>query len=357
MSEENNQLTFSCSRRTLLIICFGQLMSLCLCGTSVFSQLLASTNGIETPTSQSFLNYILLMFAFTSQLVYDWRHFVCVLKERGWKYFLLALTDVEANFLVVKAYQYTNLTSIQVLDCFALVTVLALSFIFLKVRYKWIHYGGIGVCLVGIACMVTADYFGSRNYGPGTNQVIGDILVLSGSVLYGVSNVAQEFVVKKFSKIEFLGMLGLFGSVISGIQVAILERHALEGVTWSYDVVLYFLGFAVVLFLFYALIPNLMKMSSAAMVNLSILTADFYTLLFGLFLFKDKFSALYFVAFVLTFSGVVIYNTKPEPRIPRAQPEDQYAGITQDSPDLQLHSCCQRAETHGNDEEKPIIGT
>lgn len=36
------------------------------------------------------------------------------LKETGWKYFLLALCDVEANYLVVKAYQYTNLTSIQV---------------------------------------------------------------------------------------------------------------------------------------------------------------------------------------------------------------------------------------------------
>ena len=36
------------------------------------------------------------------------------MKERGWKYFFLALFDVEANFLVVKAYQYTNLTSIQV---------------------------------------------------------------------------------------------------------------------------------------------------------------------------------------------------------------------------------------------------
>lgn len=38
-----------------------------------------------------------------------------ILKEKWWKYLLLALTDVEANYTVVMAYQFTTLTSIQVL--------------------------------------------------------------------------------------------------------------------------------------------------------------------------------------------------------------------------------------------------
>ncbi len=37
-----------------------------------------------------------------------------ILKTKWWKYFLMALTDVEANYTVVKAYQFTTLTSIQV---------------------------------------------------------------------------------------------------------------------------------------------------------------------------------------------------------------------------------------------------
>jgi solute carrier family 35 protein F1/2 len=37
-----------------------------------------------------------------------------ILKRRGWKYLLMGLVDVEANYTVVKAYQYTTLTSIQV---------------------------------------------------------------------------------------------------------------------------------------------------------------------------------------------------------------------------------------------------
>ena len=42
------------------------------------------------------------------------KNFGIVLRLRGWKYFLLAFIDVEANFLVITAYQYTNITSIQV---------------------------------------------------------------------------------------------------------------------------------------------------------------------------------------------------------------------------------------------------
>lgn len=37
-----------------------------------------------------------------------------ILKKRWWKYLLLGFVDVEANYTVVKAYQYTTLTSVQV---------------------------------------------------------------------------------------------------------------------------------------------------------------------------------------------------------------------------------------------------
>jgi len=101
-------------RKFLAILAVGQLLSWLVCGTGVFSQLLVTNYGIDIPTSQSFLNYLLLGFIYTTALAYHPGDFKSRLKERGWKYFLLALFDVEANFLVVKAYQYTNLTSIQV---------------------------------------------------------------------------------------------------------------------------------------------------------------------------------------------------------------------------------------------------
>lgn len=38
-----------------------------------------------------------------------------VLRTKWWKYLIMGLADVEANYAVVKAYQFTSLTSIQVL--------------------------------------------------------------------------------------------------------------------------------------------------------------------------------------------------------------------------------------------------
>lgn len=101
-------------RKFLGILALGQLLSWLVCGTGVFSQLLVTNYDIAIPTTQSFLNYLLLGFVYTTALACHPRDFKTRLKETGWKYFLLALCDVEANYLVVKAYQYTNLTSIQV---------------------------------------------------------------------------------------------------------------------------------------------------------------------------------------------------------------------------------------------------
>lgn len=36
------------------------------------------------------------------------------MRRKWWKYTLLGLADVEANYLIVRAYQYTTLTSVQV---------------------------------------------------------------------------------------------------------------------------------------------------------------------------------------------------------------------------------------------------
>lgn len=53
----------------------------------------------------------------------------------------------------------------------------------------------------------------------GSNVVIGDVLVLLGASLYAISNVSEEYIVKNLSRVEFLGMVGLFGTIISGVQL------------------------------------------------------------------------------------------------------------------------------------------
>lgn len=212
-------------------VLLGQLLSILLCLSAVTSVYLTTIYNVQLPTFQNFLFYCILSSVFTSKLAcrsstsqhggdIDSGLFT-VLRKRGWRYFLLALCDAEANFLVVKAYQYTTLTSVQLLDCFTIPTVLLLSRFLLRIKYKWIHVTGVVICLVGVSCLVWADIEEGVPLGLGNDRLIGDVLCLAGAFLYGLSNVAQEFLVKTFDMVEFLGMIGVWGAVITGIQALV----------------------------------------------------------------------------------------------------------------------------------------
>jgi solute carrier family 35 protein F1/2 len=53
---------------------------------------------------------------------------------------------------------------------------------------------------------------------------VGDILCLSGATLYAISNVGQEGCVKQFDGVEFLAMLGMFGSGLNIVQSYVTPR-------------------------------------------------------------------------------------------------------------------------------------
>lgn len=219
--------------------------------------------------------------------------------------------DVEANYSVVKAYQYTTLTSVQLLDCFVVPVLMVLSWWILKTRYRPVHYVAVCICVLGVGAMVGADLLSGRDQGSTANILLGDGLVLLSASLYAVSNVCQEYTVKNLTREEFLGMVGLFGSVISTIQMVILERTNITAIQWNWKVALLFCGFALCLYTLYSCMPIVIKLSSATSVNLSLLTADLFSLFFGLFLFHYMFSGLYLVSLVVIIVGSVMFNAVP----------------------------------------------
>ena len=91
----------------------GQCLSILLCGTGTTSQLLDAWYHLSVPTTQVFIVYILLAAIFGSALATR-KDFLHIVRENWWKYIVLGILDVEGNYLVVLAYKYTNLTSIQV---------------------------------------------------------------------------------------------------------------------------------------------------------------------------------------------------------------------------------------------------
>ena len=97
-------------------IALGQMLSLCICGTAITSQYLAERYKVNTPMLQSFINYCLLFLIYTVMLAFQSGsdNLLYILKKKWWKCILLGLADVEANYLIVRAYQNTTLTSVQV---------------------------------------------------------------------------------------------------------------------------------------------------------------------------------------------------------------------------------------------------
>uniref|UniRef100_A0A8B9P7N4 Solute carrier family 35 member F2 n=1 Tax=Apteryx owenii TaxID=8824 RepID=A0A8B9P7N4_APTOW len=314
----------------LKTIILGQMLSLFICGTAVTSQYLAEQYQVNTPMFQSFINYSLLLLVYTTMLAFRTGNdsLLQILKQRWWKYVFLGLADVEANYMIVKAYQYTTLTSVQLLDCFGIPVLMALSWFILRARYKLIHFIAVAICLLGVGTMVGADILAGRQDSEGSDVVIGDVLVLLGASLYAISNVSEEYIVKNLSRVEFLGMVGLFGTIISGLQLAIVEHKDIMKIQWNWKIALLFTVFALCMFGLYSFMPVVIKVTSATSVNLGILTADLYSLFFGLFLFFYKFSGLYILSFVVIMVGFILYCSTPTRTAePTALPQPVGAGL------------------------------
>lgn len=138
---------------------------------------------------------------------------------------------------VVKAYQYTSLTSVMLLDCWSIPCVMLLTWIFLKTKYRYKKITGVIVCIAGLVLVVFSDVhagdragkwlhiytsklmcvrvhsrylYSRKSYNKqnlidpifclimsyshilgGSNPRKGDILVIAGATLYAFSNVSE----------------------------------------------------------------------------------------------------------------------------------------------------------------------
>ncbi|OMO79600.1 hypothetical protein COLO4_24370 [Corchorus olitorius] len=290
------------TKKTLVGLGLGQFLSLLITSTGFSSSELAK-KGINAPTSQSFLNYVLLTIVYGSVMLYRRQ----ALKAKWYYYVVLGLVDVEANYLVVKAYQYTSITSVMLLDCWSIPSVMLLTFLFLKTKYRFRKIAGVIVCVAGLVMVVFSDVHAGDRSG-GSNPRKGDLLVIAGATLYAISNVSEEFLVKNADRVELMSFLGLFGAIISAIQISIIERNELKSIHWTAGAAFPFVGFSLAMFLFYSFVPVLLKMSGSTMLNLSLLTSDMWAVVIRIFAYHEKVDWMYFLAFVAVAIGLIIYS-------------------------------------------------
>ena len=286
----------------------GQVLALCQTATNTFSSFLANL-GTSIPAFQSLFNYVLLTIVYLSYTwyAYGFRKWFGVVWRDGWKYFILSFLDVQGNYFTVLAYRYTNQLSAQLINFWAIVVVVVLSFLLLRVRYKPFQIIGILIACGGMGILLGSDYLQGTNNYEGDNMLKGDLFALLGATCYGLTNTFEEWLVSKRPMYEVLSFLGLFGMIINGVQAAIFDRQSFREATWNGAVGGYLTGFTIALWLFYSVVPLLLRIASAAFLNISLLTGNFWGTIIGIHVFGYTVHYLYPVAFVCIILGLVVY--------------------------------------------------
>ncbi|XP_034693999.1 solute carrier family 35 member F1-like isoform X5 [Vitis riparia] len=250
--------------RTLYVLFLGQVVSFVLAVASFSSSFIADL-GVDAPLTQSFFTYLSLALVYGSILLYRRQK----LRISWYWYLFLGFVDVQGNYLVNKAYQYSSITSVTLLDCWTIPWVIILTWSFLGTRYSLWQFFGAALCIVGLGLVLLSD--AGVGGGGGSRPLLGDILVIAGTLFFALSNVG-----------EILG----------------------------------FVGYAVSTFLFYTIVPFLLQISGATWFNLSLLTSDMWAVVFRIFFYHQKVDWLYYISFAMVAVGLIIYSKTEKDPIP-----------------------------------------
>ncbi|KAF8909403.1 hypothetical protein CPB84DRAFT_1703155 [Gymnopilus junonius] len=322
------------TRTFVLSLLAGQVVSLCITCTNVTTTELVN-RGWTLSTTQGFFTYFSLFITYTPYTIYKYgfKGWGNLILRDGWKYVILAACDVEGNFLVIRAYQYTDLLSCMLLDAWAIPVCLFFSWVYMGSRYHWTQLLGVLICIGGLGMLVASDELTSKSW-EAVAKGKGDGFMIAGATLYGFTNATEEFFVRKRPLYEVVGQLGMWGFIINGIQASGLEWKQMKEVPWTGEIIGILMAFTASMFILYTVAPLLYRMASSAYYNLSLLSSDFYGLLFGLFLFHYRPYWLYFISFAVVLCGLVTYfwHSRPEDQGVSDPKAPIYVGKTRGSP-------------------------
>ncbi|GLT94676.1 hypothetical protein SLE2022_124050 [Rubroshorea leprosula] len=287
---------------TLFILFLGQVVSFVMAIMSFTSSLIADL-GVNAPIFQTIFTYMSLALVYGSIVLYRRQK----LRLAWYWYLFLGFVDVQGNYLVNEAYQFSSITSVTLLDCWTIAWAIGLTYFFIGTRYSWWQLGGAALCVLGLGLVLLSD--SGVGGGGGSRPLLGDILVIAGTIFFAMSNVGEEFCVKKKDQVEVVSMIGLYGTLVSAVQLSILELKSVESITWSTDIILSLVGYTVSSFMFYTITPFVLKLSGATLFNLSLLTSDMWAVVFRIYFYHQQVDWLYFLAFALVVTGLIIYST------------------------------------------------
>lgn len=276
-------------------------------------------------------------------------------------YLPMALLDFYANYFTVLAFKYTTITSVTLFDALAIPTAMFLSKCCLGRQYSVVHFAGVFACSVGIGVNVVQDYHDDKNDHNDAHypyKLKGDFFAVTGGILFGINNTVGELAVRRLGgPDEYLGMLGLYATIICAVQSVLYERNEIAeffgrgdksetcSESFALSVLVAYFVSAVCTYLGAA---RFLQVSEATFFNLSLLTGDLWSVGFSVVAERIVPKPRFFVAMVFIVGGVVVYEMAPTPVL-EDRPEVQSAWP--DHVELQTSSS---SSTDEEDDEKMV---
>ena len=281
-----------------------------------------------------------------------------------WMYLICSVLDVFPNCLTLLSFRYTSLTSTTLLGSLTVPSTMLFSFYILQRRFTSRHFAGVVLCITGgiftvwsdknngidhsgslkdMSCCDLRDTLWNKTLsvagvdrgaqevldddssgGVVSHHIVGDLMAVVAAVCYGLGDTIAEYSIKHIDMQEYLGMLGLFGLIISGCIFPWLEGGTISSIFFKIrgeenggikpgDNELLQICFLLVVYIlsvycYYMSQAFFLIASDATLLNMSLQAANLYAIGFSVMFYQTWPQALFYFATFLVVTGVFVYQ-------------------------------------------------
>jgi solute carrier family 35, member F1/2 len=355
-------------RRKWIAVVLGQVIALAAASTNAVSYSLSNVHHLQIQIFQLLPMYALLsLHLLCRDPIEDGcpsyvLPFIRLKLRVPWLvYLFISVLDVVPNLLQLLSFRFTSLTSTTLLGSLTVPSTMVFSYLLLAKRFGLPHYVGACLCVVGgvvtgwsdsetsahapawndgnssIPSSASLDTLGmsseatevpfdgsvltspSGNLSASTSNSgdyawVGDVLAISSALLYGLGDSVAEYSIKHIHRQEYLGMIGLFGTVLTALAFPFVDGGEVAKLWHEADPAhrqsawLLLVLYTACVYFYYVSAAWFYTFSDATLLNLSLLTSNLWVLGFSVVAYRHTPPPLFFVAAVLVVSGVIVYQ-------------------------------------------------
>lgn len=285
------------------VLAAWQICSLDVCAYTTACTGIVTIAGSSIPFLMASLAYTLLL------IISAWKIPKPKEGSKWYGYIAVACLTVIGDYTGIQSYNMTSMSSAMLLCTTIAFWVAPISFFVFKRRYTIWQWLSLLLGIGGSVMIMIAD-------GTEGNKWIGNVLALTSALSYAILTVTEEHLVHNDSTQLYLFRFSVIAAPLGWTLTGAVNWKQIRDAVWDWRTVLLYLAYAVTLCFYCILSPYVMRFSDAATMNLSLLTANFYTLGVAILVFKQQPSWFYLIGFCCIPAAIAIFTLtekKPEP--------------------------------------------